>query len=52
MFRDLTAGRRVEVSVLAQLSRRGRNHHLDTPLLDAAVVALELHNRRQDGTSG
>ncbi|MET0896810.1 MAG: 2-dehydropantoate 2-reductase [Mycobacterium sp.] len=46
MFRDLVAGRRVEGSVLAELSRRGRRHHLDTPLLDAAVVAVELHNHR------
>ena len=52
MFRDLTAGRRVEVSVLAELSRRGRRHHLDTPLLDAAVVTVELHNRRQDRLPG
>jgi 2-dehydropantoate 2-reductase len=45
MFRDLTAGRRVEVGVLTELAAAPR-HRRVTPLLDAAVVALQLHNSR------
>ena len=46
MFRDLTAGRRVEVGVLTELAAGARRHARVTPLLDAAVVAIQLHNRR------
>lgn len=44
MYRDLIAGRPVETDILAELADRARSHQLDTPLLDAAVVALTLHN--------
>jgi 2-dehydropantoate 2-reductase len=46
MFRDLTAGRRVEVGVLTELAASARRHARMTPLLDAAVVAIQLHNSR------
>lgn len=46
MFRDLTAGRRVEVSVLTELTASARRHERETQLLDAAVLALRLHNAR------
>jgi 2-dehydropantoate 2-reductase len=46
MFRDLTAGRRVEVSVLSELAAGASRHAQLTPLLDAAVVAIQLHNSR------
>jgi 2-dehydropantoate 2-reductase len=42
MFRDLTAHRRVEISVLADLADRARRHHIDTPLLDAALVVIDI----------
>lgn len=44
MFRDLSAHRRVEVSVLADLAERARRHHIDTPLLDAALVVVDIAN--------
>jgi 2-dehydropantoate 2-reductase len=44
MYRDLTSGRPVETDVLAELVDHARNHQLDTPLLDTALVALMLHN--------
>jgi 2-dehydropantoate 2-reductase len=46
MFRDLTGGRRVEVGVLTELAAGARRHARLTPLLDAATVAIQLHNRR------
>jgi 2-dehydropantoate 2-reductase len=46
MFRDLTAGRPVEVGVLTELAAGARLHARVTPLLDAAVVAIQLHNSR------
>lgn len=46
MFRDLTAGRRVEVDVLTELAAGARRHARVTPLLDAAVVVIQLHNSR------
>lgn len=46
MFRDLTAGRRVEVDVLSELAAGARRHARVTPLLDAAVVVIQLHNSR------
>jgi 2-dehydropantoate 2-reductase len=42
MFRDLAAHRRVEISVLSELAESGRRHHIDTPLLDAAQVVIEV----------
>jgi 2-dehydropantoate 2-reductase len=44
MFRDLTAHRRVEISVLADLADRARRHHIDTPLLDAALVVIDIRS--------
>jgi 2-dehydropantoate 2-reductase len=46
MFRDLTAGRPVEVGVFTELAASARRHARVTPLLDAAVVAIQLHNGR------
>ena len=34
------------VSVLADLASRARHLQIDTPLLDAAMVAIDVHNRR------
>src|ERR1700736_1528428 len=36
MFRDMRAGRPVEITVLNDLADRARSHHLGTPLLDAS----------------
>jgi 2-dehydropantoate 2-reductase len=44
MFRDLSAHRRVEVGVLADLAERARRHHIDTPLLDATLVVVDMAN--------
>jgi 2-dehydropantoate 2-reductase len=47
MYRDLRQGRPVEVdTILGDLLERGRPHHVDTPLLEAAAVALRVHNDR------
>ena len=46
MFRDMHADRPIEISVLADLGARARTHRLDTPLLDAAMVRIDVHNRR------
>jgi 2-dehydropantoate 2-reductase len=46
MFRDLTAGRFVEVGVLTELAALARRRARVTPLLDAAIVAVQLHNSR------
>jgi 2-dehydropantoate 2-reductase len=46
MFRDLTAGRFVEVGVLTELAALARRRARATPLLDAAIVAVQLHNSR------
>jgi 2-dehydropantoate 2-reductase len=47
MYRDLRQGRPVEVdTILADLTARGRPHGVSTPLLDAAVTALRIHNDR------
>jgi 2-dehydropantoate 2-reductase len=46
MFRDLHASRPVEVDVLADLAARARNHRISTPLVDASVVVINVHNRR------
>lgn len=45
MFRDMRAGRPVEVAV-ADLADHARAHGLSTPLLDAAIVRIDVHNRR------
>ena len=45
MFRDMKAGRPVEVSVLTELADLARNHNIATPLLDAAIVVVDIHNR-------
>jgi 2-dehydropantoate 2-reductase len=44
MYRDMIAGRPVEIAVLADLANRGKRHQVVTPLLDASLVALSLHN--------
>jgi 2-dehydropantoate 2-reductase len=44
MYRDLHAGRPVEGTVLRDLADRARRHLLSTPLLDAALVVLELQS--------
>ena len=46
MFRDLSAGRRVEITVLSDLADRARDHRITTALLDASIVAIDVHNRR------
>lgn len=46
MFRDLTAGCCVEVGVLTELAAHARRQARVTPLLDAAIVAVQLHNSR------
>lgn len=46
MFRDMRAGRPVENAVLGDLSDRARAHRISTPLLDASMVAIDVHNRR------
>jgi 2-dehydropantoate 2-reductase len=46
MNRDLVAGRRVEADVLTEFVRRRRQQGFDTPVLEATVVALEVHNNR------
>lgn len=44
MFRDLVAGRRVEASVLGELTALARGAGLATPLLDAALAGIQVHN--------
>jgi 2-dehydropantoate 2-reductase len=46
MFRDLNAGRPVEITVLTELAERASTHGISTPLLDASTVIINLHNRR------
>ena len=46
MFRDMRAGRPIEIAVLEDLAARARTHQLDTPLLDASMVVIDVHNRR------
>ncbi|AZG45641.1 ketopantoate reductase family protein [Gordonia insulae] len=46
MYRDLVAGRRAEVEVLREMAGYARLHSIRTPLLDAAVVAIAVSNRR------
>jgi 2-dehydropantoate 2-reductase len=46
MFRDMRAGRPIEIAVLEDLAARARTHQLDTPLLDTSMVVIDVHNRR------
>lgn len=46
MFRDMSAGRPIEITVLTDLSDRARVHRIGAPLLDASIVRIDLHNRR------
>lgn len=47
MYRDLRQGRPVEVdTILGDLLERGRRGGVRTPLLEAAAVALRVHNDR------
>jgi 2-dehydropantoate 2-reductase len=46
MFRDLSAGRPVEATVLSELADCAREHGIRTPLLDAALVVINIHNGR------
>jgi 2-dehydropantoate 2-reductase len=48
MYRDLRQGRPVEVeTILGDLIAEGRKTGAQTPLLDAATVALRVHNANQ-----
>ena len=49
MFRDLRAGRPVEKTVLLELTARARHHGIDTPLLDATLVVIDVHDRSSRG---
>lgn len=44
MYRDLTSGHQVEAEVLGEITGYARQHAIDTPLLNAAVVAATVHN--------
>jgi len=46
MFRDMAAGRPVEITVLSELADRARAHQISAPLLDASLVVIDVHNRR------
>jgi 2-dehydropantoate 2-reductase len=47
LYRDLGQGRPVEAdAILGDLVDRGHEGGVSTPLLDAAAVALRIHNRR------
>jgi 2-dehydropantoate 2-reductase len=46
MFRDMSAGRPIEVTVLRDLADHARQHRIDTPRLDASMVVIDVHNRR------
>lgn len=46
MFRDMTNGRVVESAVLAEFASFAQAQEVPTPLLDAALVAVTLHNAR------
>ena len=49
MFRDLSAGRPVETTVLLDLAVRARRHGIDTPLLDAALVVIDVQTQKYGG---
>jgi 2-dehydropantoate 2-reductase len=46
MFRDMRAGKPIEIGVLTDLASRARTHQIDTPLLDATMVVIDVHNHR------
>jgi 2-dehydropantoate 2-reductase len=46
MLRDMKAGRPIEVTVLRDFHDRARQHTIPTPLLDAALVVIDVHNLR------
>ena len=46
MFRDMAAGRPIEITVLLDLADRAKAHQICTPLLDASLVVIDVHNRR------
>ena len=46
MFRDMQAGRPIEIDVLTELAACARTHTIPTPLLDAAIVVINLYHRR------
>jgi 2-dehydropantoate 2-reductase len=46
MYRDMAAGRPIEIAVLSDLADHARRYRIATPLLDAALVAIDIHNRR------
>ena len=49
MYRDLTAGDRVEVDqVLGDLRARARRANVATPLISAAFIQLDVYQRRRD----
>jgi 2-dehydropantoate 2-reductase len=51
MCRDLQQGRPVEVdTILDDLLERGRRGGARTPLLEAAAVALRVHNHKLVGS--
>ena len=52
MFRDMSAGRPVEAAVLTELADYARTRGLSTPLLDAAIVRIDVHNRRVGAEKG
>jgi 2-dehydropantoate 2-reductase len=49
MFRDLQDQQPVETEVLGELTQRARRHRLEVPLLDAAYLALVVHNNTVAG---
>jgi len=46
MYRDMAAHRPIEITVLSDLADRARRHHISAPMLDASIVAIDVHNRR------
>lgn len=46
MYRDMATNRPIEIAVLDDLAEHAVRHHVDSPLLDASLVAIDVHNRR------
>lgn len=46
MFRDMQAHRPIEVDVLTELADCARSNATPTPLLDAALVVIDMYHRR------
>ena len=46
MFRDMQAHRPIEVDVLTELAAGARSHTISTPILDAALVVIDIYHRR------